>query len=130
MCKEKERYLVIDPDSSFRWILADPDDLCSSFRKAIGCDWLENVYTVLPNICIVVDEVGKVKDDPQPLNPIASRLYAGTLYGDFIHGPAVVVKLDCFDGEYDWCPCTVPDLLKLASFLNIDLSAAAAEDIN
>lgn len=121
---EKERYLVIDPDGSLRWILVDPDHILYAFRKAINCDWLENVYTVLPDIVIIVDEVGKVKQNPQRFNPVASRLYGGAPYGDFIHGPAVVAAIHYRDGESDWVPLSVPELIKLQNFLQIDLNAA------
>ena len=120
----KERYLCIYPDGFLKWILADPNHLCDAFRKAIGCDWLENVYTILRDIVIIVDEVGKVKSNPQRLNPIASRLYAGTPYGDPIVGPAVVAAIHLRDGESDWVPLTVPELIKLQNFLQIDLSKA------
>lgn len=120
----KERYLCIYPDGSLKWILVAPKNLCSAFCKAIGCDWLENVYTVLPDIVIIVDEVGKVKQNPQRLNPIASKLYAGTHYGDPIVGPAVVAAIHIRDGESDWVPLTVPELIKLQNFLQIDLSQA------
>lgn len=124
---EKESYLVIYPDGSLKWCLADPDNLCPAFHRAIGCDWLENVYTVLRDIVIIVDEVGKVKQDPQPLNPIASRLYAGSLYGDFIHGPAVVAAIHLRNGESDWVPLSLPELLKVAGFLDLDLDSELEE---
>lgn len=120
----KERYLCIYPDGSLKWILADPNHLCDAFHKAISCDWLENVYTVLPDIVIIVDEVGKVRQNPQKLNPIASRLYAGTPYGDPIVGPAVVAAIHLRDGESDWVSLTVPELIKLQNFLQIDISLA------
>jgi len=120
----KERYLVIYPDGSLKWILTEPDNLCPAFRKAIGCDWLENVYTILQDIVIIVDEVGKVRQNPQKLNPVVSRLYAGTPYGDPIVGPAVVAAIHLRDGESDWVPLTVPELIKLQNFLQIDLSEA------
>lgn len=120
----KERYLVIYPNGKLKWILADGNNLGPVFREAIACDWLENVYTVLPDIVIIVDEVGKVRQNPQRLNPIASRLYAGTAFGDLIVGPAVVAAIHLRDGESDWVPLTVPELIKLQNFLQIDLSKA------
>lgn len=124
MDQRKERFLVIYPDGSLRWILTDRRGMCEAFRKAIGCNWLENVYTVLPDIVIIVDEVGKVKQNRQRVNLVASQLYRGSLYGDMIHGPAVVAAIHLVDGESDWVPCTVPELLRVQSFLQIDLSQA------
>lgn len=117
----KERYLVIYPNGKLKWILADGDELVPAFRRVIGCNWLENVYTVLPDIVIIVDEVGKVRQNPQRLNPIASRLYAGTQFGDPIVGPAVVAAIHLRDGDLDWVPLTVPELIKVRNFLQIDL---------
>ena len=41
----------------------------------------------------MVDECGKIKDPPQALNPLASRFYLGTGFGDPIVGPAVFMAL-------------------------------------
>ena len=69
----------------------------------IFCDFLENVD--LPySFCCIVDESGKIKEKPQPLNPLASRFYPGSKYGDFLVGPVVFCRIDLVDGEPDWCP--------------------------
>lgn len=100
-----ERYLVLDPDGSFRWIETTRDKLAASFRAAIGCDWLENVR--LPyGFCCVVDECGKIKEPQQPINSLASRFYPGTMYGDPLVGPVVFCRIDLVDGESDWVPLT------------------------
>lgn len=105
----KEKYLVLDPNGCFHWIEVDRESMSDEFRKAIGCDWLENVYLQY-GFCIVVDECGKIKQNPQPLNPLASMFYPGTLYGDPIVGPVVFVRIGLVDGESDWCPLTKRDL--------------------
>ena len=101
----KERYLKIDPDGSLDWIELDRlprhDEIyrgaeaidLGDLYPIIGCSCVEQVYTVIPGVVIFVDESGKIKDPMQPLNPYASRLYAGAAHGDFIHGPAVVAAL-------------------------------------
>lgn len=119
------RFLVIYPDGKLKWLDTDRKHMCDNFRKAIGCNWLENVYTVLPDIVIIVDEVGKVKQDPQPYNPVASRLYRGSLCGDFIHGPAVVAAIHHYNGESDWVPPSLHELFRLQNYLQIDLKEAA-----
>lgn len=98
-----ESYLVLYPDGHMEWISTEHSQICEAFRKAIGCDWLENV-TLPYGFCCVVDEVGKVKQNPQQLNPLASRFYPGTRFGDPLVGPVVFCRIDLVDGESDWCP--------------------------
>lgn len=104
-----ERYLVLDPDGSFRWIETSRKQLAASFRAAIGCDWLENV-TLPYGFCCVVDECGKIKTPMQPFNPLASRFYPGTFYGDPLVGSVVFCRIDLVDGEHYWCPLREQDL--------------------
>lgn len=104
-----ERYLVLDPDGSFRWILTSRKDLTKSFKAAIGCDWLEHV-TLPYDFCCFVDEVGKVRQVRQPVNPLASRLYPGTMYGDPLVGPVVFFRVGLVDGESDVVPLQPLDL--------------------
>ena len=114
----KEKYLKIDPSGKLSWIELDRlprhDDIyCGAeaislqdLHPIIGCSCVEQVYTIIPGVVIMVDESGKIKDPPQPINPKASRLYAGSVHGDFIHGPAVVFALRRTPpyGEYDLFP--------------------------
>lgn len=117
-----EKYLLISPNGDISWINADRADLCSSFRQAIGCDWVENVRTVLPNICLVVDECGKIKPEPQPHNPVASKLYYGYLIGaDDIAGPAVVCAIHLVDGEPNWVPLNQREVAMLSLYLGVEL---------
>ncbi len=123
-----ERYLCIYPDGRVSWIrIPHPSGRSQIFRWVIGCSCLEQVCTVIPDICIVVDESGRIKDPPQPLNPVASKLYAGSLYGDPIVGPAIVVAVHLQppdeDGiaEYDWCPLNPAELAKLSLYLGIKI---------
>lgn len=117
----KEKYLVINPSGSVKWIHTDRKHMAADFRKVIRCNWLENVYTVLPGIVIIVDEVGKVRQDPQIFNPVASRLYGGAPYGDFIHGPAVVACIGLTDEGMDWIPLQQSQLQLLQNWLQIEL---------
>lgn len=100
-----ENYMVIDPDGSIRWIEIERSNMLQEFYHAIGCDSLENVRTIFPDICLIVDELGKVKTNPQPHNEVASCFYAGWLHGnDDIVGPAIVAAIHLVDGESDWVP--------------------------
>ena len=117
-----EKYLRIDPSGCLSWIDADRSDLCYYFRQAIGCEWLENVRTVLPDICLAIDEMGKILRPPQPHNEIASRLYYGYHIGvDNIVGPAIVCAIHLVDGESDWVPLSPAELAKLSLYLGIQI---------
>lgn len=105
----EERYLVLFPDGSFRWIHTQHDQMASAFKEAIGCDWLERV-TLPFGFCCVVDEVGKVKQNRQRLNVFASLFYPGTLYGDPLVGPVVFVRIGLYEGESDWIELTQEDI--------------------
>ena len=123
MSELNEKYLVINPSGSVKWIHTNREHLFEDFRKAIRCNWLENVYTVLPGIVIIVDEVGKVRQDPQIFNPVASRLYGGAPYGDFIHGPAVVAAIGLTDTGMDWIPLRPAQLQQLQNWLQVEIPA-------
>ena len=114
-------YPVIYSDGSIKWIRTNQNRMAADFRKAIDCNWLENVYTLIPGIVIIVDEVGKVKQAPQRYNPLASLLYGGAEYGDFIHGPAVVASIGLTDEGMDWIPLKGAQIHLLQNWLGIEL---------
>lgn len=115
-----EKYLVLHPDGRMEWIQTEHSNICEAFRKAISCDWLEHV-TLPYGFCCVVDEVGKIRQDPQPVNPWASMFYPGTWNGDPLVGSVVFVRIGLVDGEYDWVPLIERDLamINLATGLDI-----------
>ena len=101
----KEKYLVIYPNSTIRWVEIERSDMLHDFYKVIGCDSLENVRTIIPDMCLIVDECGKIKDPPQRVNEVASFFYAGSNMGyDPIVGPAILASIGLVDGEFDWIP--------------------------
>lgn len=104
-----ERYLVLHPDGCMNWIQTERSEMCKTFYAAIGCDDLEQVCLPWGFSCIV-DGIGKVKADPQPVNPYASRLYPGTCFGDPLVGPVVFVRVGWVDGDRDWVPLFESDL--------------------
>lgn len=109
-----EHYLVLEPDGELHWIqVTDRKYLAAAFRKAIGCDWLEHVHLPFGFGC-VVDECGTMKLKPQPFNPLASRFYPGTDFGDPLVGPVVFVRIDLVDGESDWAPLHDEDLARIS----------------
>ena len=100
-----EKYLVLSPDGSMSWIRTPHEKILEAFHEAIGCDCLEHVNLPFGFGC-VVDESGKIKANPQPLNPYASVFYPGSLYGDPLVGPVVFVRIGMYHGEPDWQPLT------------------------
>lgn len=100
-----EKYMVIYPDCHIEWMECEHDQLVKSCYKVIGCSCVENVRTIIPDVCLIVDESGKLKNPAQPHNDLASTFYAGWIFGDDdIVGPAVVAAIHQVDGESDWVP--------------------------
>lgn len=129
-----ERYLRIDPSGEISWIsidrlpyISDPSNGYLSLNQlyaAIGCSCIEQVLTIIPGIVILIDESGKMKTPPQAHNELASRLYAGYLYGlDNIVGPALVCAMRPTPpiGEYDLFPLYPRELQQLSAVLGVHL---------
>lgn len=107
----KEKYIVIHPDGHTEWMETEHEQLLDACYKVIGCDCVENVRTIYPDICLIVDESGKVKHPPRPHNPYASNFYLGWLLGnDNIVGSVVVVAIHQVDGESEWVPLNVLEM--------------------
>lgn len=130
-----ERYLKIDPDGTLSWIplCRKPRFNCvyhgeealdvADLYPVIGCSCVEQVYTRIRGIVILVDESGRIKNPPQRVNPLASKLYAGAPYGDMIHGPAVVFAMRPTPpiGEHDLFPLTKNELNLLSVCLGVSI---------
>lgn len=130
-----ERYLKIDPDGTLSWIplCRKPRFNCvyhgedaldvADLYPVIGCSCVEQVYTRIRGIVILVDESGRVKNPPQKVNPLASKLYAGAPYGDMIHGPAVVFSLRPTPpiGEQNLFPLNKSELNLLSVCLGVSI---------
>lgn len=128
-----ETHLMIYPSGELRWVdielvpyrYFDGIGLKRDcLHKLISCDCLEQVRTVLPNIVLIIDESGKLKNPPQSHNELASRLYYGYQIGmDDIVGPAVVCSLKRVPpyGEYEWSELSPGDLACLSLFLGVSI---------
>lgn len=109
-----EKYLVIDPDGTFRVTEIDRAEMLEGFHQAIGCEMLENVRTIISGVCLIVDDSGKAKEPPKQINETASRLYMGWLCGnDYIAGPVILAAIGTVDGEPDWVPLNAAQLTML-----------------
>ena len=114
-----EKYLVIEPGGWLREIETEREQLLETFRTAIGCDCIETVKTVIPDICLIVDESGKVKTPPQRHNERASRLYAGYITwsgANNIAGPAILAAVHLVNGEPDLVPLNALELRRLTAY--------------
>lgn len=102
-----EQYWVIMPSGELKLETIPRDQMLDRMYEIIGCDCVEQVHTIIPDVCIVIDESGKIKTPPQLFNPRASLLYNGWLRGrDPILGPAILVglaRIGPYD-EFDWFP--------------------------
>lgn len=49
-----EKYLLLNPDGSMRWITTDRKNMLHNFREAIGCDLIEQV-TEARSRCYIID---------------------------------------------------------------------------
>ena len=76
-----EEYLIIAPSGELRKIETERERMVETFYKVIGCDCVECVRTVVPDVCLIVDESGKIKTPPQRHNERASQLYYGYIAG-------------------------------------------------
>lgn len=94
----KQKYLFIpaDAEAPCRWVEIESDS-CSGFNddvhRLIDCDCYEQVYIKNDDIVFLVDESGKIKNPPKPINVRASEFYPGTMYGDPIVGDVIVCSL-------------------------------------
>lgn len=130
-----EKYLRIDPSGEISWIElerrprhgpvygGDEGISLSDLYSVIGCTCVEQVRSIIRDVVFFVDECGKIKDPPQALNPLASRLYVGSAYGDPIVGPVVVFALRRTEpyGEQDIFPLSDHQLSLLSLCLGVKL---------
>ena len=105
----KERYIFCPANMKehCRFIYLDPDNFSDGIYAAIDCYIFEHVY-VGSDLVLIVDECGKIKDPPKPINLRASMFYSGTRFGDPIVGDVIFAFMGIRDGEPDIVP--IPDV--------------------
>ena len=98
------KHLLLHPSGKMEWVelhrVRRYDDIylgdyaydLHGIYRALGVDFFEQVSLVLPGIVILIDDIGKLRNPPQPHNELASRLYGGYQFGDDIVGPALFFK--------------------------------------
>lgn len=119
-----DKYLTIYPSGDLCWVELHTGHFFPGMYNVIGCDCVEMVQTIIPGICIVVDESGRVKYPPQRHNDVASRLYRGWHFGvGDIVGPAIVVAVRPTGPyhELDWFPLNAVELAHLSLALGLPI---------
>lgn len=114
----KDQYLFIPADCSrpTQWIhQEDGETVNSMIHRYIECGLYEVVSVPIGDLILIVDECGKLK--PHDINQLASKLYLGTPYGDYIAGDVIIgriglIQTDVIDGK----PFYEHDILPLRSF--------------
>ena len=94
---EEKKYAVLLTDNQEIKILEyDPqEEIFEIARGSLGCEWIELVE---PDVLskngylLLIDEEGKLKDGPMPINCIASDMYGSDRHGDPIVGNAMIVR--------------------------------------
>lgn len=100
----REYYTMLKTAGAIVPVVIEQDQLLEGLHKALECDCVESVRTVLPGILLIVDESGKVKTPPKELNLYASMLYGGFIHGEYIAGDAMLATERQVDGEMEWAP--------------------------
>ena len=130
-----EKYLVIHPSGKLEWaelerkprndgIFNGEETLnMDDVRKIIGCEWLEQVHTNVPDVVMLIDETGKIQQKPKPHNELAFRLYNGwnPIPMDDIVGIAVLFGLRPTEplGELDLFPLSFTQLVRVCEKMGI-----------
>ena len=114
----QETYFKIDHTGKVSRLQIDRKDMLPEFYRALDCDSLENVRTVLRDVCLIVDECGKIKTPAKPCNEFASCFYMGAIAGlDYISGDAIFSAIHLVDGDPDWVPLNSVELATVIGYL-------------
>ena len=91
-------------------------DFHRKVHEFIDCDIFEIVYlSNYGDLVMIVDESGKLYD--KRVNPLASLLYPGTVYGDYIVGDVLLGKMTNIDGEFYITGLYTPAIIYFTNFL-------------
>lgn len=114
-----EKYHVLHPDGRIVLEEIPRDQMLDRMHEIIDCDMIERVVTCIPDLYLVIDEEGKIKNLPQEHNEYASLLYVGYWLGsDDIVGPAILCSEQLVGpyNEPDFAPLEPEVLAKLRLF--------------
>ena len=97
---EYTQYIYITTNGDISIVDIPSEELSRRVHELIDCELFEIVS--LPNygdLLMIVDETGKLTG--KRCNPVASAVYPGTAYGDYIVGDVLIGKVCLKDGTYD-----------------------------
>lgn len=95
-----ETYLYVKADGSVSRVIVPYESFNDSVHELVSCSIYELVR-VPGGFTLVVDENGKIYEEPKPVNYKASMLYPGTPHGDAIVGDVLIGRIDLVNGEPD-----------------------------
>lgn len=106
-------YLKINHDESlptFETVELSENDFLKDCYRALNCQWIEVVNTLLPGIVLIIDENGKLKDGWRSrFNYVATQIYGSPW--DCIVGDAILARRS----DADLVPLTENDIKRLRS---------------
>ena len=95
-----DKYLLVRANGEVSEVEIPKDQFHELVHELVGCEMFEFV-SVYDGYIFVVDECGKIREDPKPINHYCSAYYAGTLHGDPIVGDVLIGKYGYVDFESD-----------------------------
>ena len=114
-------YIYVKTDGSVSRVEVPHRSFNDTVHKLIDCSIYELVH-VPGDFYLVVDEYGKIYEQPKPVNIKASMLYPGTPHGDPIVGDVLIGRLGTVNGEPDMVGLTEEEFGLLERFFStIDL---------
>ena len=112
-----DTYLCVKSDGNVSRVSIPYESFNDNVHKLISCSIYELVH-VPGDFYLVVDENGKIYEEPKPVNILASMLYPGTPKGDPIVGDVLIGRLGYVNGESDMVGLSVPELEMLEKYFD------------
>ena len=116
--EHSETYLLLKAVGTYSRVNIPYPEFSDNVHTFIDCEYFELV-SIREKFYFVVDELGKVRENPKPVNPKASLFYPGMLYGDMIVGDVLIGKHGYVDGEADIVGLSEDELKYFESFIEV-----------
>lgn len=116
--EHSETFLLLKANGKHSRVNIPYPEFCENAYKLVDCESFELV-SIREKFYFVVDELGKVRENPKPVNPKASLFYPGSLHGDMIVGDVLIGKHGYVDGEADIVGLSEDELKYFESFFEV-----------
>ena len=116
--EHSETYLLLKADGTYSRVNIPYPEFNDNVHTLIDCEYFE-VVRIREKFYFVVDELGKVRENPKPVNPKASLFYPGMLHGDMIVGDVLIGKHGYVDGEADIVGLSEDELKYFESLIEV-----------